>query len=229
MLTRLCVVHVLQVLAAEKAGCWSAALTLYEQALRGEAAAACSGAAPSARGAAAAAAAVGAAQEQGRLSAAKRGHLNCLLQLGHLESLLVVVDGWSSRCTGVLPQTSYVIRSTCEPPHQHAQHTLVSSRRAHASSTACHVTCLGCQRMEYLMGSPCELACHCWLRRCGAAAPDGVRRGSRLAAGALAAAGLLPGAHAAAHGRAAAGGLLGGPPGRAAGRLPLQVQGPCFW
>ena len=52
-----------QVLAAEKAGCWSAALTLYEQALKNEAAA-CSSAAqpPAARAAAtAAAAALGAA------------------------------------------------------------------------------------------------------------------------------------------------------------------------
>jgi hypothetical protein len=109
------------VLAAEKAGCWSAALTLYEQALKNEAAADSSSTAAAGQAASslrAAAAALGssgaAAQEQsGRLSAAKRGHLNCLLQLGHLENLLVVVDGWSSRCTGAASSSACCLYLAC--------------------------------------------------------------------------------------------------------------------
>jgi hypothetical protein len=84
-----------QVLAAEKAGSWSAALTLYEQCLKNEAAAAAS---PTAS--------TGSARTggpAGQLGGVRRGHLNCLLQLGHLENLLIVVDGWSSRCTGAAP------------------------------------------------------------------------------------------------------------------------------
>lgn len=94
----------MQILAAEKAGSWSAALTLYEQALKNE------GSMHSSR--------AGPAQDplkpgstghqsmaghiEGGLSAARRGHLNCLLQLGHLQALLVGVDGWMTRCPGKL-------------------------------------------------------------------------------------------------------------------------------
>lgn len=39
---------------------------------------------------------------EGGLSAARRGHLNCLLQLGHLQALLAGVDGWMTRCPGEL-------------------------------------------------------------------------------------------------------------------------------
>ena len=41
-----------------------------------------------------------AGQVSGGLSAARRGHLSCLLQLGHLQALLAAVDGWMTRCPG---------------------------------------------------------------------------------------------------------------------------------
>lgn len=99
-----------QILAAEKAGTWSEALSLYEQALEcggGAAAAAASGsgllavaggvngangaAAQAAVGAAAAAVAGdevggGGCGEVG-LSPLQQGHLRCLLQMGHLKTL----------------------------------------------------------------------------------------------------------------------------------------------
>ena len=97
-----------QVLAAEKAGCWSAALTLYEQALKNEADSAAAaadgrpvragdGGRPGPEGQR-----LSGSLAKGHLSVAQRGHLNCLLQLGHLQALLAEVDGWASRCTGLL-------------------------------------------------------------------------------------------------------------------------------
>ncbi|KAK9914842.1 hypothetical protein WJX75_001188 [Coccomyxa subellipsoidea] len=94
-----------QVLAAEKAGCWSAALTLYEQALKNEADSAAAaadgrpvragdGGRPGPEGQR-----LSGSLAKGHLSVAQRGHLNCLLQLGHLQALLAEVDGWASRCT----------------------------------------------------------------------------------------------------------------------------------
>lgn len=93
-------------MAAEKAGCWSAALTLYEQALKNEAdsvaaegrphpPAAGNGRRPGPEGQR-----LSGSLAKGHLSMARRGHLNCLLQLGHLQALLAEVDGWASRCTG---------------------------------------------------------------------------------------------------------------------------------
>lgn len=34
------------------------------------------------------------------LSAARRGHLKCLLQMGHMEAVMGQVDGWSLSCSG---------------------------------------------------------------------------------------------------------------------------------
>lgn len=93
----------MQILAAEKAGSWSAALTLYEQALKNEGSVPSAGAGPGRDalkpGSAGQRPMVG--HVEGGLSAARRGHLNCLLQLGHLQSLLAGVDGWMTRCAGV--------------------------------------------------------------------------------------------------------------------------------
>ncbi len=93
----------MQILAAEKAGSWSAALTLYEQALKNEGGTPSTGAGPGRDalkpGSAGQRAMVG--HVEGGLSAARRGHLNCLLQLGHLQSLLAGVDGWMTRCAGM--------------------------------------------------------------------------------------------------------------------------------
>lgn len=75
-----------QVLAAEKAGHWGEALTLYEQALRNESAAGASQL-PS--------------QEAARLSSTRKGHLKCLLQMGHMEAALAQVDGWSQSSSGM--------------------------------------------------------------------------------------------------------------------------------
>ncbi|BDA43155.1 Serine/threonine-protein kinase ATR at C-terminar half [Coccomyxa sp. Obi] len=94
-----------QVLAAEKAGCWSAALTLYEQALKNEAdsATAAADGRPQRAGHGGRPGPEGqrlcGSLQKGHLSVAQRGHLNCLLQLGHLQALLAEVDGWASRCT----------------------------------------------------------------------------------------------------------------------------------
>ena len=93
------VLHV-QILAAEKAGSWSAALTLYEQALKNEGSMTSAGARDALKpGSAGQRSMVG--HVEGGLSAARRGHLNCLLQLGHLQALLAGVDGWMTRCAGM--------------------------------------------------------------------------------------------------------------------------------
>jgi len=81
------------VLAAEKAGCWSDALALYEQALQNEAPAgdapAGPGRPPAAGGPEAQALPGGCAGAGGAgLTAAQRGHLHCLLQMGHLQGRL---------------------------------------------------------------------------------------------------------------------------------------------
>lgn len=95
------VVHT-QILAAEKAGSWSAALTLYEQALKNEGSVPSAGAGPAraAQKPGSAGRRSLAGHAEGGLSAARRGHLNCLLQLGHLQALLAGVDGWMTRCAG---------------------------------------------------------------------------------------------------------------------------------
>ena len=89
----------LQILAAEKAGSWSAALTLYEQALKNEGSLH-SGPPQAARDPGSVCPSATAGQGDGGLSAARRGHLSCLLQLGHLQALLAAVDGWMTRCPG---------------------------------------------------------------------------------------------------------------------------------
>ena len=35
-----------------------------------------------------------------RLSAARKGYLRCLLQMGHMEAVMGQVDGWSLSCSG---------------------------------------------------------------------------------------------------------------------------------
>ncbi len=91
-----------QILAAEKAGAWSEALALYEQALGHESYEQTSSArvdGPGAAAAAALAAAHGAGAgavgdgsgglgSKGGLTALQEGHLRCLLPMGHLQSLL---------------------------------------------------------------------------------------------------------------------------------------------
>ena len=81
-----------QVLAAEKAGCWSEALALYEQSLQsdaGDPAQDADGIEP------------GAGAGSHGLRPAQRGHLMCLLQMGHLQGMLAHVDGWLARAPGV--------------------------------------------------------------------------------------------------------------------------------
>lgn len=65
-----------QILAAEKAGSWNEALELYEQALGSDTMAA-------------------SARPQPGLTSNQRGHLQCQLQMGHLQGMLAQVDGWS--------------------------------------------------------------------------------------------------------------------------------------
>ena len=97
-------------LAAEKAGCWSDALALYEQALQNEAPARDANPNPNPAPAAAgpeAQALPGGGSDAG-LSAAQRGHLHCLLQMGHLQGMLAQVDGWAARSTGAAhPAVAY--------------------------------------------------------------------------------------------------------------------------
>ncbi len=95
-------------LAAEKAGCWSDALALYEQALQNEAPAgdapAGPGRPPAAGGPEAQALPGGCAGAGGAgLTAAQRGHLHCLLQMGHLQGMLAQVDGWAVGSAGAPP------------------------------------------------------------------------------------------------------------------------------
>jgi len=96
-----------QVLAAEKAGCWSDALALYEQALQNEAPAGDAPLGPGrppAAGPEAQALPGGCAGAGGAgLTAAQRGHLHCLLQMGHLQGMLAQVDGWAVGSAGAPP------------------------------------------------------------------------------------------------------------------------------
>ena len=79
-----------QLLAAEKAGSWSEALALHEQALQHDA--------PQlARQQGSAA--VPLMQGQG-LTGGQRGYLRCLLHMGHLQGMMTQVDGWSCRSSG---------------------------------------------------------------------------------------------------------------------------------
>lgn len=95
-----------QRLAAEKAGNWSEALTLYEQALQHS-----GGSAGSGRQAAGAAAAAGlldgaggarggsmAGPGEAGLGAMQRGYLDCLLHMGHLQGLLTQASPSLCRC-----------------------------------------------------------------------------------------------------------------------------------
>ena len=67
-----------QVLAAEKTGSWTEAAALYEQALKQDS-----------------------KQDTGiGLSSAQYGHLQCLLQMGHLQTMLAQVDGWMKTADG---------------------------------------------------------------------------------------------------------------------------------
>ena len=96
-----------QRLAAEKAGNWSEALTLYEQALQhsgvvGDAAAngragmqAAAGVLAGGGAPGGGAAAAGAAGAGAGLGGMQRGYLDCLLHIGHLQGLLTQVGaGW---------------------------------------------------------------------------------------------------------------------------------------
>jgi hypothetical protein len=79
-----------QLLAAEKAGSWSEALALYEQALQRSAPLL--------------------ARQQGNdtgpvkgdqgLIGGQRGYLRCLLHMGHLQGMMTQVDGWASHSSG---------------------------------------------------------------------------------------------------------------------------------
>ncbi|KAI3426356.1 hypothetical protein D9Q98_008728 [Chlorella vulgaris] len=85
-----------QRLAAEKAGNWSEALTLYEQALQHSGSSGAGGSGSTGAGAGAtSAAAVLADGPQGDagLGAQQRGCLECLLHIGHLQGLLAQVEG----------------------------------------------------------------------------------------------------------------------------------------
>jgi hypothetical protein len=92
-----------QRLAAEKAGDWSEALTLYEQALQhsghsghsgGGGAGGGLGAALASQAAAAeSAGAAAAGAEDAGLGLLQRGYLQCLLQMGHLRGLLAQLEG----------------------------------------------------------------------------------------------------------------------------------------
>ena len=42
----------------------------------------------------------GAEETRQQLSLARKGHLRCLLHMGHHHSLLAQVDGWSLSCSG---------------------------------------------------------------------------------------------------------------------------------
>lgn len=74
-----------QIVAAEKAGCWTDALALHEHVLQFE------DHHPPRDG------------EQKGLSVAQRGRLQCLLHLGHLKGMLAEVEGWSKSADGALP------------------------------------------------------------------------------------------------------------------------------
>lgn len=67
-----------QILAAEKAGCWTDALALHEHQLQSD------------------------GEEQGPpgLSVGQRGRLQCLLHMGHLKGMLAEVGGWSLGADG---------------------------------------------------------------------------------------------------------------------------------
>ena len=72
-----------QILAAEKMGCWDEANALYEHNLHTEA-----------------------GRSSGLhsvLSSAQRGKLQCLLQMGHLQTMLAMVDGLSLSSDGAQP------------------------------------------------------------------------------------------------------------------------------
>ena len=101
----------LQILAAEKAGSWSAALTLYEQALKNEGSTH-SGPTRAVQDPGPVCPSATAGQVSAGLSTARRGHLSCLLQLGHLQALLAAVDGWMTRCPGEsFPLLAYAKKS----------------------------------------------------------------------------------------------------------------------
>ena len=68
-----------QILAAEKTGSWTEAAALYEQALKQDR-----------------------TNEERSigLSTAQYGHLQCLLQMGHLQGMMAEVEGWSKNADG---------------------------------------------------------------------------------------------------------------------------------
>lgn len=74
-----------QILAAEKAGRWTDALELHEHVLQ------CKERAPT---------------DSLGLLPARRGRLQCLLQMGHLEAMLTEVRGWSMGADGAQPSLS---------------------------------------------------------------------------------------------------------------------------
>lgn len=77
-----------QILTLEKAGCWNEALALYEQALQSESSAKSS-----------------TAETTLGLNTYQRGHLQCLLQMGHLQGMLAQIDGWSFTSDGRLSES----------------------------------------------------------------------------------------------------------------------------
>ena len=89
-----------QRLAAEKAGDWSEALTIYEQAMQYQSRSSGGGGSSSGGGSGSAAAAAllecGLGAEAEGLSPTQRGYLGCLLNMGHLQGLLAQVEGMAA-------------------------------------------------------------------------------------------------------------------------------------
>ena len=59
------------------------------------------------------------------LSQARKGHLRCLLHMGHHNSLLAQVDGWSLSCSGTAP-APHQPRTVAHSWHPESRHLLCS-------------------------------------------------------------------------------------------------------
>lgn len=79
-----------QLLAAEKAGSWSEALALHEQALQHD----------TPQLAREQGSSTDPMRGKGGLTGGQRGYLRCLLHMGHLQGMMTQVDGWASRSSG---------------------------------------------------------------------------------------------------------------------------------
>jgi len=79
-----------QLLAAEKAGSWSEALALHEQALQRSAHLLTRQQGSN----------TGPVKGDQGLTGGQRGYLRCLLHMGHLQGMMTQVDGWASHSSG---------------------------------------------------------------------------------------------------------------------------------